>query len=161
MKRIIFRNVEELAFHMTELLAQGKDTTAVLFEKDALPLVKELASYEEVELCDLDIAKTEISGYAKEYYITLGADGCLFVEPAWKEDKYLLDGSNVVLIHGDANSAIIDRVGSCGSSELFEIDITTDKNICSVCGECCNDCTNCLKAQHFSCVWDILWEFFE
>lgn len=127
MERIRFDSLSELAEYMVETVDFGDCVTAVLFEEDAMKLIKEFALYDDVDLWDLEISKEEVNGYYKEYYISLFVlenRMTLWASPAWNGDQCLFDDSDLILIDGKASYSIVKAMNARGfKGEFCEIEI--------------------------------------
>lgn len=132
MRKKIFKDYDELANYMYEKATDNIDTVAVLFFDDSASLLKKLLVKDGVTIDAIDIAPEDFDGYSKEYYISLGSDLILDVEPAHNGKKYLNTDTDLMLIHGDASSAIIRDVDEKICREIYigtDTDDDTDDDI--------------------------------
>lgn len=130
MEKIIFNDYKTLADIMLKSADAGNTTYVVCFFENAVKLLKELMSFKETTIGGIEIAEENYRGYSKEYYISLGDDYIIDVQPAY--DKNLKDGKGAyymfeaekVFIDGDANSAIIKNIDK---NICYEIEFNTDE----------------------------------
>lgn len=126
MRRNFFGDYEELSDYMIDKAQDGYYTVAVLFYNEALGLLRELMSYDDIELEALDIKPEEYDGYDKEYYVSLADDMVASVEPAYVDGRYLNAEADLTLIDGDASSAIIKNIPENKCREIY-IGISEDE----------------------------------
>lgn len=119
MEILFFNGYAEIGEHMYKKANDGCNITATLFLEDAIGLMKDLMSYEDIEIGGVNVAKTEYNGYSKEYYVTLSEDLVLDVEPAWNDKCYLSAEPDIMLIDGNANSAIIKDIPHSQCREIY------------------------------------------
>ena len=131
MDKIVFNDYRSLACKMIETAESGDVAYAVCFFEDAVGLLKELMSLDEVSVGGIEIADQEYNGYAKEYYISIDGDYIVDVQPAWHDTNeyndagyYGFAAANVYIV-GDANSAILKVIDEATCYEI-EFDISDE-----------------------------------
>ena len=133
MKRKYFKNINELAKKMYEIVKVTDSVTAVLFFDKASENTKKLLQNPNINIGVIELESAhEYGAYDKEFYVTLTyVDGVeLYVEKALNEcGKYLFSGSGVVYLDGDVNSKIVDSFED--GTKKYEIvdkaDLSDDK----------------------------------
>lgn len=146
MKRSFFKNYEELSDYMIDKAQDGLYTVAVLFYNDAINLLRELMRCDDVEIEALDIKPEEYNRYSKEYYVSMADDMIVSVEPAYVCGRYLDAEADLILIDGDASSAIIKNLHDDKCCEIYIY--------CSKAEEECDFVIDCVSAD------DLFKEFF-
>ena len=155
MRTVLRTNYENFADTMIDFAEDGDDVCCVTYEQNTYNLLRELLNYDEVTPCGIEVHNEEISGYNKEYYITLTKDFYLFVEPAYYEsNEYHKEGyyeviSNTIFVDEDVCGEIIPHLYSDDEilkvefvdTDNFKIDFDWNRNM--DCGECSMDCENC------------------
>lgn len=103
-----YYGLEKLASDMVAEAHDGFNSVAVLFYEDAKELIHELF-YEDVdiEVDNIELLSPVMSGYTKEYYVTLTADLELSVEQAYGYSKYLGFETECLFIDENACSSIL------------------------------------------------------
>ncbi|MDO5398772.1 MAG: hypothetical protein Q4G33_12670 [bacterium] len=119
MEILFFNNYKEIGEYMYNKAIFGHNITAALFFDDAVGLIRYLLQYDNIDIGGIDIAAMEYNGYSKEYYVTLSEDLTLDVEEAWHIDKYLMAEPDIMLIDGDASSAIIKDISKDNCREIY------------------------------------------
>lgn len=119
MKILNFINYAEVSEYMLEKAKCGKNVTATLFLDEAIELMRNLMSYEEIEVGCIEIEQEEYNGYSKEYYVSLSNDMVLIVEQAWCKEGYLYAEPDIMLIDGDANSKILKGIPDDKCREIY------------------------------------------
>lgn len=127
MKRILFDDIHELANEMVADHIDGAQIVSAICLYDiATSLLTELIQLD-VPIAQIDVSDCELSGYNKEYTITI-MDGCVYCNPAfamkkngYKEDKYLETCADVAYIHQDCNSKLLNYI-ECDHMHEFAID---------------------------------------
>ena len=109
MEILFFNDYTEIGEYMYEKANDGCNITATLFLEDTIGLMRDLMSYEDIEIGGIDVAQMEYNGYSKEYYVTLSEDLVLDVEPAWNVKGYLSAEPDIMLIDGNASSTSFIR----------------------------------------------------
>lgn len=133
MDKIVFNDYASLVYKMLETADSGDVAYAVCFFEDAVGVLKELMSIDDVSVGGIEIAEKEYNGYSKEYYISIDSDFIVDVQPAWhdtneyNEAGYLYYEAAKTYIVGDANSAIIKNVDKSTCYEI-EFDLLNDKS---------------------------------
>lgn len=143
MKRLFCKDIPALAEYMVNEASDGVNVTATLFFSDAVALMRELMTYEDIDVDYVKVMTEEYSGYNREYYVTLSEDSVLSVEPAWEDGRYLNTESDLILIDGCASHKIVEDIPYGNCRELY-IGIEEDEDE-DCCGDCCNDCSSCNK----------------
>lgn len=144
MKRVYFGSVENLAEFMVGNAQEKRSTIVALFYDDALQLMRELLTYEEVEPFTISISSEQFDGYSKEFYITLAGDLQLFIEKAiGPKGGYLNFEDDCLVLYPDTNSAIIEKNYAKESpvyEAIFDGDKELDREDCDLiackCGKC-------------------------
>lgn len=127
MDRMTFNTYDELAEYMFTKATDGYDITSTLFVEDAMGLLKILMQYEEIDIGEINISQPEYSGYNKEYYVSLSSDMTLNVQAAQIDNGYIFAEPDIMLIHGDASSSIIQTLNPEDCIEIYIHDgICTD-----------------------------------
>lgn len=145
-----FKDTYDTAIFMLDAMAENpscKNITAVLYYDRAKSLIKALLQTEDVEAGCIDISPAFVSGYNKEYYVTLDPDLNLWVEPVFHGDRILYEFSDIILYDGDAKQKIVDRNTGTGvtSYEIqFETPCEKDGSADDPCEECVLDCMTCV-----------------
>lgn len=119
MSKKFFSNYKALSDYMHSKVLDGTSIVATLFLNDTISLMKELLTYDDVEIGSIDVAQEEYSGYLKEYYIILTRDMILDITPAHNGNIYLEVDPDMMLIHGDASSSIIKTMRNDKWSEIY------------------------------------------
>ena len=131
MERIIIEDIFDIAEMMYGNAIDGLHTTFVGFYEDAIALVKDLATFEDISFETIEI--NPYYDYDKEYYVTLDAeDMTLTAERAYCNEVYLIHEADVLLVADDCNSKILERIDY---DTVFEVGYEDD--------ECDGDCENC------------------
>lgn len=128
MEKLVFNDYGSLAYKMLETADSGETAYAVCFFDDAVGLLKELMSVDEVSVGGIEIHDIDYEGYDKEYYVSIDEDYIVDVEPAWHEANeycgagYLGFEAANAYIDGDANSAILKVIDEATCYEIaFDI----------------------------------------
>lgn len=140
MKRIIFEDVHELSAEMLHDALNFSDcVSAVCHYELATALLSEIIQ-SEVPIGQIDIRDYDLSGYDKEYIVTI-MDGNVYCNPAYemKKDGYARDGylgsyADVAYIHQDCNSKLLkdfecDKMYEFAVEEFDDVD-----DNCTCCG---------------------------
>lgn len=106
MERITFAEITDLAEYMIRRVEDKWCVVATLFFIDAVELMRNLLSYENVRIGSVYIADNDFDRYDGEYYVSLTDDYTLCVERALSDGKYLETGDALLLLDGDAKYAI-------------------------------------------------------
>lgn len=144
-----FKDTYDVAIFMLDAMAENppcKNVTAVLYYDRAKSLIKALMQADDVEAGHISISPAFVSGYNKEYYVTLDQDLNLWVEPVFHVDEILYEFSDVILYDGDAKQKIADRNDGTGvtSYEIrFETPCEDDSSEEDPCEDCALDCMSC------------------
>lgn len=154
MKKRYYAAYEDLCEEMIKLAVSGEIPVAVLHYDGAASLIRELLLYDEVDIGAIDIEPEDFNGYNKEYYITLGKDLLIYVDPAYYinddgEGIYLNACGDEVFYGGDVSSKII----AVNDGVPYEIEIEDELEEES-CGDCCCDCTSCNRCELYEVVDD-------
>ena len=128
MEVLYFKDYTEIGKYMYDKANDGCNITATLFLEDTLELMRDLLSYEDVEIGGIDVAQMEYHGYSKEYYITLSDDLTLDIEPAWHINGYLSAEPDIMLIDGNASSAIVKDIPIDNCIEIYIGENPVDEN---------------------------------
>ena len=161
MEILNFEEYTTIADYMYDEADNGQNVTATLFFDDAVNLMKELIAYECVVVGAIDIAKSEYNGYTKEYYVTLSEDMVMDISPAWNGRIYLNAEPDIMLIDGNASSAIIRNVPLENCKEIYINDTSCECDcICSDC-ECQKDFEDVHNFKVTFSLKDILDSLFE
>lgn len=141
MEMIKFNDYADLGEYLYNMASEGKITSAVLFKKDIIGLLRWLMEYDEIDLGHIEIKDEFVDGYSKEYYLTIDNDLSISIEPVYDEDtdEIVPCYSDIVLFDGNVSSKIALENEDC---EQIEISIAED-NEDDTCGDCCYDCCNC------------------
>ncbi len=135
MERIVIEDIFDVAMMMYDRATDGEQVTFVGLYEDIIRLTKDLMVFDEVVIDYIDIEPEIISGYKREYCVTLNPNMDLQVERAYdfNNEAYYYHETDVLLIADDCNSKIIERVDYNTSYEIgYELD-----------DECDGDCENC------------------
>lgn len=144
MKRIIIDSMADVAKLMYENVNKHhEDVQFVGFYEDAVDVISELVSYDDVYLYQVHIEPEEWDGYDKEYLVSLDENLCIWCEKAYRyksegyeKDEYLYSEAYCTLIADDCNSALLSHIKS---EVLLEVSYgIEDEN------ECDCDCEHCL-----------------
>lgn len=119
MEILFFNDYTEIGEYMYEKANDGCNITATLFLEDTIGLMRDLMSYEDIEIGGIDVAQMEYNSYSKEYYVTLSEDLVLDVEPAWNVKGYLSAEPDIMLIDGNASSTIIKDIPHSKCREIY------------------------------------------
>lgn len=109
MERITFTGIPELAEYMIRRVEDKWCVVATLFFIDAVELMRNLLSYENVRIGSVYISDNNFDRYDGEYYVSLTDDYTLCVERALSDGKYLKTGDVLMLLDGDAKYAIVSE----------------------------------------------------
>jgi len=107
MDRLYFDDYIDMAEYMYDEATDDIYIVAVLYYEDAIKLLRELLSFDDVEISALDIEPPLYNGYDREYYVSLDEYKTLSVEPAYVGDIYLNTDADKLLIDGAAHSGAI------------------------------------------------------
>lgn len=124
MDKIVFNDYIGLAHKMIETAESGGTAYAVCFFDDAVGILKELMSIDEVTVGSISITDEEYDGYTKEYYVSIDGDYIVDVQPAWHDKNDYHDAgyygfeAEDVFIDGDANSAILKVIDNATCYEI-------------------------------------------
>lgn len=144
-----FKDTYDVAIFMLDAMAKNSyrgNVTAVLYYDRAKSLIKALLQTEDVEAGCINISPAFVSGYNKEYYVTLDQDLNLWVEPVFHGDEIIYEFSDVILYDGDAKQKIADQNDGTGVTSyeiLFETPCEDDSSEEDPCEDCALDCMNC------------------
>lgn len=162
MEILYFNDYAEIGEYMYEKANIGFNITATLFLEDTIGLMRDLMSYENIEIGGIDVAQMEYNGYSKEYYVTLSEDLVLDIEPAWntRRNCYLYAEPDIMLIDGEANSAIIKDVPKDKCTEIYIGAQTKDNSDECTFGETCNVKDNMAKTvrEDKNDLFDVIFE---
>lgn len=132
MRVLNFENHEDLAEFMMDIVKEDeKIVYAVLFYEDARQLLKELASYNETIIGNIELTDPLNKGYNKEFYVILDSEYRIDVEEAWHDKNeyhdqgyyWFGDKDVLALVHSDVNSKVIEATDG---STCYEIEIEED-----------------------------------
>ena len=114
MKKIKLDNITELAEIMHEDVHDGNCVAAILFYDEAIELMRELLCYDCVIPESFEISPEDWNGYGQEYFVQLGDDMMLAVEPACHDGIYYTCGADYLYVDHHADSDVLDRLdGAC------------------------------------------------
>ena len=157
MKRIEFNCYDDLVGTMQTLIACSSEdeykVISVIAHYDVIKkLLEELILYGEEIGGIIELANSEYTNYNKEYLLYLTEDG-ITVEKLWcdedgqKEPHYFSSCGDVVFLHEDCNSKIVDTIESSVILEFGFDEDDLDECACSYDGElewadcpCCCEC---------------------
>lgn len=106
MEKKNFKNYDELAAFMVEHKKEQEFVTAIVFYDDARMLLRSLFEFPGVEAGFIELESPEYGGYNQEYFVSLDSDDLIWVEKAYKYDRYLDCGAYMILIDSDASSRL-------------------------------------------------------
>ena len=134
MDRLYFDDYIDMAEYMYDEATDDIYIVAVLYYEDAIQLLRELLSFDDVEISALDIEPSFYNGYDREYYVSLDEYKTLSVEPAYVNDNYLNTDADVLLLGGDvhANAMAGTPVENC-------YEILVDEDCECECADCQSD----------------------
>ena len=145
MKRVLIEDISNIAEIMYNNANTGKSVGFVGLYEDVTLLIKELfATYDEINICEIDIESVEIDGYDKEYLITLDDDMDIWCEKAYREkyNGYFTICDDIVLVADDCNSGILKHIET---DEVYEVGYDTEDDCDCIggCEHCCDNTDNC------------------
>jgi len=144
MKRIEVNNVKDIASMMFHAIAidNKRDVSFVGSYEDIIKIFKGLCKYEEIDLEYVELELPDVTGYEKEYILSLTESMTLFCQKAFDKvfGDYIFDHSDVLFIADDCNSKIMQNIKG---NEKYEIGLKepVEMDLCNYC--CCNDCRLC------------------
>ena len=134
MKELHFEDYADLYDYMHEIASDGESITIISFNYDVVDILRWFLQYEDVDIGNVKIDEN----YDDEYYITLDEFLFLNIKPVKDENgKIVIENTDKMLFDGDIPSSIALHNTNC---EQYEICYQENDDIC---GECCEDCTNC------------------
>ena len=133
MDRLYFDDYIDMAEYMYDEASDDVYIVAVLYYNDAIQLLRELLSFDDVEISALEIEPPFYNGYDREYFISIDEYKTLSVEPAYVGGRYLNTDADKLLLGGDvhANAMADSPIENC-----YEILVDEDCD----CGCECSDC---------------------
>jgi hypothetical protein len=138
MDKLTFTDIADLGNYMYELASgEGQNVCAALSYEYSAQLLKWLLQYDDVTANFIELHDEEWNNYDKEFYIVLGTDLEIHIEPAYRDNKVIGNDYIDVFLCGKENISEIAPENQC--DYVFEIEFDDDDE----CGDCCEDCSNC------------------
>lgn len=136
MKEKHFEDYIDLGCYMYDIATNEESISSVLFFDDAVELMQDLLEYGDVYVGNILID----SNYAREYYVTLTDELVLNIVPVFDSNNDIVEEQvDYMLFDEDASSKIAVH-NKCEQYEIVYGDYEDN-----VCGDCCEDCSNCQR----------------
>lgn len=155
---LFFRDHKRLCDYMIDKARGGEYTVAVLFYKDAMCLLREMAKNDDVTIVGVELKPKEFDGYDLEYYVSMDKDMYVGIEPAFVDDIYLSTEADLTLIDGNAHSSALANVPDDKWREIY---IVEGSDFCPCDEEDGTDCCPCELYEDEDEEDDAWDEFFE
>lgn len=138
MDRIIIEDIFEVAELMHDNATKKKDIMFVGLYEDAIKIIKDLLSFDDINIARIDIEPEELDAYDKEYYVNICGDMELWCIKAYydRDQTYWYDETDILFIADDCNSKILDNIDY---DKAFEVGYEE---------ECDGDCEHCVNGEN-------------
>lgn len=121
MKKLIINSISEISDFMYERIEDGYEVVEFIgFYEDVIAVIKELLSYDDVDIYQVEIEPEDWDGYDKEYIVSIDNERNIWCEKAYQyeHERYIECCSDCTLVADDCNSAILKKIES---EEIYEV----------------------------------------